>query len=79
MVGSVGRELLDHVVVLGEGHLRRLLREYVDYYNSERAHTSIADAPLGRPIEPRPSEPSNAVGIPRVGGLRHRYCWREDA
>ena len=37
----VRRELLDHVVVLSEGHLRRLLREYVAYYNTERAHTSI--------------------------------------
>jgi len=41
VVGSVRRELLDHVVVLNEDHLRRLLREYVDYYNAERVHTSI--------------------------------------
>jgi len=79
VVGSVRRELLDHVVVLGEGHLRRLLREYVDYYNSERVHTSIADAPLGRSVEPRPPEHAEVIGIPRVGGLHHRYCWREAA
>jgi putative transposase len=47
-VGSVRRELVDHVVVLGETHLRRLLREYVEYYNSDRVHTSIGDAPEGR-------------------------------
>jgi len=79
VVGSVRRELLDHVVVLGEGHLRRLLREYVDYYNSERVHTSIADAPVGRRVEPRPSKHTKVIGIQRVGGLHHRYCWRQAA
>ena len=78
-VGSIRRELLDHVVVLGEAHLRRLLREYVDCYNAERVHTSIADAPVGRRVEPRPSEHAKLIGIPRVGGLHHRYCWREAA
>jgi transposase InsO family protein len=79
VVGSVRRELLDHVVVLNEDHLRRLLREYVDYYNDERVHTSIADAPVGRPVESRPSENAKVVGFPRVGGLHHRYCWHEAA
>lgn len=78
-VGSVRRELLDHVVVLGAGHLRRLLRKYLDYYSSERIPTSIADAPLGRPAEPQSSEQAKIIAIPRVGGLHHRYCWREPA
>jgi transposase InsO family protein len=79
VVGSVRRELLDHVVVLNEDHLRRLLREYVDYYNDERVHTSIQDAPVSRPMESRPSEQAKVVGFPRVGGLHHRYRWREAA
>ncbi len=79
LVGSVRRELLDHVVVLNEDHLRRLLREYVDYYNDERVHTSIGDAPDGRPVESRPSEYSKVIGFLRVGGLHHRYAWREAA
>jgi putative transposase len=79
VVGSVRQELLDHVVVLNEDHLRRLLREYVDYYNDERVHTSIGDAPVGRPVESRPSEHAIVVGFPRVGGLHHRYRWREAA
>ena len=79
LVGSVRRELLDHVVVFNEDHLRRLLREYVDYYNDERVHTSISDAPAGRPVEWRPSERAKVVGLPRVAGLHHRYCWREAA
>jgi len=77
VVGSVRRELLDHVVVLNEDHLRRLLREYVDYYNAERVHTSIGDAPVGRPVESRPSSGARVVGFPRVGGLHHRYAWCE--
>ena len=78
-VGSIRRELLDHAVVLNEDHLRHLLREYVDYYNNERVHTSIGDAPVGRPVESQPSECAKVVGLPRVGGLHHRYCWREAA
>jgi transposase InsO family protein len=78
-VGSVRRELLDHVVVLSEDHLRRLFREYVDYYNAERVHTSIGDAPVGRALEHRPSSDAVVVALPRVGGLHHRYGWREAA
>ena len=78
-VGSVRRELLDHVVVFNEDHLRGLLREYVDYYNAERVHTSIGDAPNGRPVEFRASSCSKVIGLPRVGGLHHRYRWREAA
>ena len=78
-VGTVRRELLDHVVVLSEDHLRRLLREYVAYYNTERVHTSIADAPEGRPIEVKPSRSGRLIRLGRVGGLHGRYAWREAA
>ena len=78
-VGSVRRELLDHVIVLNEQHLRRLLREYVDYYNEERVHTELQDSPTGRPIESRPSRDAKVLGRPRVGGLHHRYIWQEAA
>ncbi|MBW2401994.1 MAG: transposase [Deltaproteobacteria bacterium] len=77
VVGAVRRELLDHVIVLNEDHLRRLLREYVDYYNAERVHTSLQDAPVGRPVESRPSDRARIIGFPRVGGLHHRYAWRK--
>lgn len=78
-VGSVRRELLDHVVVLSEEHLRRLLQEYVEYYNTERVHTSLGDAPVGRTTEVRPSKRAQVAGLPRVGGLHHRYAWRDAA
>ena len=78
-VGTVRRELLDHVVVLSEDHLRRLLREYVEYYNAERVHTSLSDAPGGRTTEARPSESVRLTRLPRVGGLHGRYTWRNAA
>jgi len=78
-VGTVRRELLDHVVVLDEIHLRRLLGEYVEYYNAERVHSSIRDAPEGRAAEPRPDGPSTVSALRRVGGLHHRYVWRQAA
>jgi putative transposase len=78
-VGTVRRELLDHVVVMNEDHLRRLLHEYIAYYNAERVHTAIADAPAGRASEIRPSSTATLIRLPRVGGLHGRYAWREAA
>lgn len=78
-VGTVRRELLDHVVVLNEDRLKPLLREYAEYYNTERVHTSIDDAPEGRVVETRPSDHARVIGLPRVGGLHHRYVWAEAA
>ena len=78
-VGSCKRELIDHVVVLNENHLRRLLQDYVRYYNTDRVHTSLQDAPEGRAAEVRPSSEAKVVGLRRVGGLHHRYVWHEAA
>ena len=78
-VGSCKRELIDHVIVLNEKHLRRLLRDYALYYNEDRVHTSLQDAPEGRAVEIRPSSRAKVVGLPRVGGLHHRYAWRDAA
>lgn len=78
-VGTVRRELLDHVVVLDEHHLRRLLRDYVEYYNSERVHSSLGDAPEGRVAETRPGGPARVTALRRVGGLHHRYTWSQAA
>ena len=78
-VGTCRRELLDHVIVFGEHHLRRLLAEYVAYYNAERVHTRLADSPESRPTDTRPSLSASVVGLPRVGGLHHRYVWTDAA
>jgi transposase InsO family protein len=52
LIGSIRRECLDHIIVLGEVHLRRVLRSYADYYNSVRTHRSLnEDAPVTRQIQ----------------------------
>ncbi len=78
-VGAVRRELLDHVVVLDELHLRRLLREYAAYYNEDRIHTRLRDLPRRRSVEHRTSPAARVIGSPRVGGLHHRYSWSDAA
>jgi len=79
-VGSCRRELLDHVIVLNESHLRRLVREYVQYYHEDRIHDALKkETPTGRMVERRQAETSKVVGVPRVGGLHHRYQWQTAA
>lgn len=66
LIGSIRRECLDHVVVLGEGQLRRLLAGYAEYHNAARTHLALGkDTPHGRPV--RASGPISAVPI--LGGL----------
>lgn len=79
-VGSVRRELLDHVVVLGQWHMTALMRNYLRYYHADRCHTFLdGDAPEGREVTPRPSRRDRVVARPRVGGLHHRYAWQRAA
>jgi transposase InsO family protein len=78
-IGTVRRELLDHVVPIDEKRLRRVLLEYVEYYNGERVHTRLRDSPTGRPVEKQPSSYAEVVGLPRLGGLHHRYAWSQAA
>ena len=72
LIGSIRRECLDHVIVLNENGLRRILKSYFDYYEHSRTHLSLdKDAPLARAIQPPSTGP--IVEIPQVGGLHHRY------
>jgi hypothetical protein len=65
---------LDHVIALNEQHLRRLLRDYVNYYEQNRLHDSLEkDAPNRRAVEQRPGTNATVMAIPRLGGLHHRY------
>jgi transposase InsO family protein len=75
VIGSIRRECLDHVVVIGERHLRGILSTYVDYYNGTRTHLSLAkDAPEPRSVQP--PRQGRVVELPRVGGLHHEYLRR---
>src|ERR1035438_8612133 len=70
LIGSIRRECLDHVVVLNERHLRRLLKKYLTYYHGSRTHLGLGkDAPEPRAV----MEHGAIIAIPQVGGLHHRY------
>src|SRR3989442_10912935 len=72
VIGTIRRELLDHVIVLNERHLRRRLRNCLGYYHASRTHLALGkDAPEPRPVEP--PERGDIVAVPQVGGLHHRY------
>ena len=72
LIGSVRRECLNHVLVLSERHLRRILVRYFAYYHRARTHLSLdKDAPDGRPVQLPATGP--IVEIPEVGGLHHHY------
>jgi transposase InsO family protein len=79
-VGSCRREILDHIIALNERHLLRLLREYVSYYHQDRIHDSLEkDTPHKRGAEQKPAATAKVTSMPRLGGLHHRYGWREAA
>jgi transposase InsO family protein len=79
-VGSCRRQLLDHVVPLNEGHLRRLVREYVAYFHQDRIHDALGkDTPHRRAVEKKPCPEATVISNPRVGGLHHRYSWQQAA
>ncbi len=74
-LGSVRRECLDHLLVLSEAHLRRILREYVTYFNGARPHQGIGQQiPEGRPAYRPPAGRCQPVQArPVLGGLHHSY------
>jgi len=79
-IGSCRRELLDHVIVLNDVHLRRLIRDYISYYHADRIHDSLEkDTPGMRPISSKPNQSARMLSFPRVGGLHHRYDWQQAA
>jgi putative transposase len=79
-IGSCRREILDHIIPLNEEHLRRIIRDYACYHLEDRVHDSLnKDTPSGRPIEPKPRGDVSLTALPRLGGLHHRYTWRQAA
>ncbi len=70
LIGSIRRECLDHTIVFGETHLRRILTKYTAYYNELRTHRSLnKDAPIHRPIQ----HLGSIVSTPILGGVHHKY------
>jgi transposase InsO family protein len=70
LIGSIRRECPDHIFVLGEAHLRQVLKSYARYYNERRTHLALdKDAPVSRPVQRTGVVGSLAV----LGGLHHHY------
>ena len=71
---SVRRECLDHVIILGEEHLRMILRRYCEYFNDARPHQGIGQrVPNKPPAAGRRAESGSVTEIPILGGLHHEY------
>ncbi len=87
VIGSIRRDCLDHIIVLNEEHLRRILKSYFEYYHNDRTHLGLdKDTPFERPIQhklvPRGGamyETAKVINHPRIGGLHHRYEWKDAA
>ena len=72
VIGSIRRECLDHVIIVNEAALRRILGGFLDYYHGSRTHLSLEkDSPEPRSVQPPEMGP--VVAVPQVGGLHHRY------
>jgi putative transposase len=72
VIGSMRRDVLDHVIVLNDRHLKRMLSAYIAYYHRFRTHLSLEmDCPHPRAVEP--PEIGRVVALPEVGGLHHHY------
>jgi hypothetical protein len=72
VIGSIRRECLDHVIVVNQAGLSRILTRYLAYYHQSRTHLSLAkDSPHPRPVAS--STLGRVVAMPQVGGLHHRY------
>jgi transposase InsO family protein len=70
LIGSIRRECVDHIIVLGEVHLRRVLKSYAGYYNEIRTHRSLdKDAPVSRRVQ----RTGIIVSHPILSGLHHHY------
>jgi len=75
LVGSCRRDLLDHVIILNERHLKQLMSSYLLYYHEDRTHLGLAkDTPASRPTEIRSARERKIQSFPRLGGLHHRYA-----
>ncbi len=79
IIGSIRRDCLNHIIVLNENHLRRILTGYFKYYHHDRTHLGLCkDTPFRRPPQNKPRN-GKVIALPRVGGLHHRYEWRKAA
>jgi len=79
ITGSIRRDCLNHLIVLNANHLKRRLAGYFEYYHQDRTHLGLGkETPSGRPKQEK-SQNGKLIKFPRIGGLHHRYTWKEAA
>jgi transposase InsO family protein len=79
-VGNCRRDLLDHVIILNQQHLYRLLKNYVEYYNADRTHYSLdKETPSGRPVLHKQGDDDKVISLSHCYGLHHKYVWKKSA
>ena len=77
---SARMDLLNHMIILSEEHLRQVLKKYINYYNNDRCHLSLdRNTPKGREVQYKPSASAKVIFIPRLSGLQHKYEWQKAA
>ncbi len=75
VIGTIRQDCLDHIIVLSEQRLRRIMRKYLEYYLGSRTHLALGkDAPEHSKRES--PDGGKVIGLPMVGGLHHRYTRR---
>ena len=80
LIRSIRNDCLDHLIVPNTSHLKRILSSYFTYYHNDRTHYRLEkDTPSGRSVQPKPAESSPITEMLRVGGLHHRYEWKQAA
>ena len=80
LIGSIRRDCLDHIITLNEDHLRRILSSYLNYYHHDRTQYALGkDTRHERPVKSKPTKGGKVIELPRLGGLHHRYEWKEAA
>ena len=79
LIGSIRRDCINAMIILNEAHLKRILTEYFAYYHEDRTHLGLTkETPAGRSVMVKP-ENGKLIALPRLGGLHHRYEWRDAA
>lgn len=71
LIGSIRRECLDHIVIVGEQHLRQILLSYLNYYNGARTHLALSkDAPISRTVQ----SIGTIRSTPILGAMHRQYA-----
>ena len=74
LILSIHNELLNHIIVFNEDHLRRLMSEYVAFYNKDRCHLSLdRDSPMARTAQKKSSQSAKVIFVLKLGGIQNKY------